>query len=144
MKSKKLTLARLASLTRRSVDDIRTTLIDAGMEVPDSSDILRGRDRFRARRLLGLIHRDRLLVHSLAEQAGLSDAEARSLLHGKGILRKKRLKRIPTSSLTHAKIVLGITKPESPDNAGSVLDRISETTTSEKTETTQKRKKSTG
>ena len=114
MTSKRLTLAQLATLTRRSVDDIRATLIDAGMEVPESSDILRGRDRFRARRLLGLIHQDRLLVHSLAERAGLSDAEARSLLHARGILRKKRLKRIPARSLAHAKIVLGITKPKAP------------------------------
>ncbi len=112
MSKKRLTIAQLAARTGQSVDGIRIALSEGGVDVSAGADILRGRERFRARRVLGLISPDHLLVSSLAEQAGLQESEARSLLYEKGVLRKKRLKRVPASSLTSAKRALGILKPE--------------------------------
>lgn len=110
MKKKRLSLTQLAAQTNRTVDEVRTALIDGGINIAEATDTLRGRHRFRARRLLGIVPKDDLVVSVLAKQAGMAEAIARNLLHAKGVLHKRRLKRIPAGSLPAAKRVLGIEK----------------------------------
>ena len=107
-------------------------MTDGAVEVSAATNVLRGRERFRARRVLGLISPDRLLVSSLAKQAGLQEFEARSLLYEKGILHKRRLKRIPASSLTSAKKALEILKLETQTKQLSATEVLLEPPTKRK------------
>ena len=76
MKTKRLSLTQLAAQTGRTIDEVRTALVDGGINIAEATDTLRGRHRFRARRLLGIVPKDELVVSVLAKQAGIADAKS--------------------------------------------------------------------
>ncbi|MBI5074285.1 MAG: type II toxin-antitoxin system death-on-curing family toxin [Nitrospirae bacterium] len=111
MKITKTSVQRLAHEANLPIDDVRIMLMDGAINLGNKVNDISKEDFKKARRLLGLddISQRKQLsdLSLLAKRFSLSEDELRNLLYEKGLLTKKRLKRIPHALLSRAEKLVG-------------------------------------
>ncbi len=110
----RITVGQLAEEAGLELEDALLRLKDAGFDF-DSDDWVPKKHVAKVRQLLGLaatpVKARALLVSSLAARSGLTEAETRTRLRDAGVIRKRRLSRVPRFALYSAEIALGLVTP---------------------------------
>jgi hypothetical protein len=90
-------------------------LMDVGFDFDSADDSVPKKHVAKVRQFLGLaatpVKARALLVSSLAARSGLTEAETRTRLRDAGVIRKRRLSRVPRFALYSAEIALGLVTP---------------------------------
>lgn len=120
--------AAVATLAKEAGLDVETTvliLMEAGFQVQSWDTVIPKSSMARARASLNLptkpLGASLREVRSLAERAGKDEGTVRDLLFGARILRKKRLKWVPSGLLRRAEETLGLVKSQSVEDRSSTV-----------------------
>ncbi len=111
----RITVGQLAEEAGLELEDALLRLKDVGFDFDSADDWVPKKYVAKVRQLLGLaatpVKARALLVSSLAARSGLTEAETRTRLRDAGVIRKRRLSRVPRFALYSAEIALGLVTP---------------------------------